>query len=130
MRILLFCSLLISFLYGISQNKNNLNEIATIIRSGNASQIAKFMDNSIEITIGESQKLYSKAQAEQVLERFFDKNNPKQFNLIHKSNVKEGKSKYGIGELITTSNKKFRTYFYVVLKNEKFLIRELNFEEN
>ena len=130
MRILLFCYLLISFLCGISQNKNDLSEIATIIRSGNASQIAKFMDNSIEITIGESQKLYSKAQAEQVLERFFDKNNPKQFNLIHKSNVKEGKSKYGIGELITTSNKKFRTYFYVVLKNEKFLIRELNFEEN
>ena len=130
MRILLFCYLFISFLCGISQNKNDLSEIATIIRSGNASQIAKFMDNSIEITIGESQKLYSKAQAEQVLERFFDKNNPKQFNLIHKSNVKEGKSKYGIGELITTSNKKFRTYFYVVLKNEKFLIRELNFEEN
>ena len=89
MRIILFCYLLISFLCGISQNKNNLNEIATIIRSGNASQIAKFMDNSIEITIGESQKLYSKAQAEQVLERFFDKNNPKQFNLIHKSNVKD-----------------------------------------
>ena len=130
MRILLFCYLLISFLFGISQNKNDLNEIATIIRSGNAAQIAKFMDNSIEITIGESQKIYSKAQAEQVLERFFDKNNPKQFNLIHRSNVKEGKSKYGIGELITTSNKKFRTYFYVVLINEKFLIRELNFEEN
>ena len=130
MRIVLFSYLLISFLYGISQNKNGLNEIATIIRSGNASQIAKFMDSSIEITIGETQKLYSKAQAEQVLERFFEKNNPKQFNLIHRSNVKEGKSKYGIGELHTTANKKFRTYFYVVLKNKKYLIRELNFEEN
>ena len=130
MRIVFFSYLLLIIFNGISQNKNDLNEIATIIRSGNASQIAKFMDNSIEITIGESQKLYSKAQAEQVLERFFDKNNPKQFNLIHRSNVKEGKSKYGIGELYTTTNKKFRTYFYVVLKNEKYLIRELNFEEN
>ena len=130
MRIVFFSYLLLIIFNGISQNKNDLNEIATIIRSGNASQIAKFMDNSIEITIGESQKLYSKAQAEQVLERFFDKNNPKQFNLIHRSNVKEGKSKYGIGELQTTTNKKFRTYFYVVLKNEKYLIRELNFEEN
>ena len=130
MRIVFFSYLLLIIFNGISQNKNDLNEIATIIRSGNASQIAKFMDNSIEITIGESQKLYSKAQAEQVLERFFDKNNPKQFNLIHRSNVKEGKSKYGIGELHTTTNKKFRTYFYVVLKNEKYLIRELNFEEN
>ena len=84
MRIVFFSYLLLIIFNGISQNKNDLNEIATIIRSGNASQIAKFMDNSIEITIGESQKLYSKAQAEQVLERFFDKNSPKQFNLIHK----------------------------------------------
>ena len=112
-----------------AQENSVLEDIGQVIRSGNANHIAKHLDTSIEITIDNEQKLYSKAQAQQVLQYFFEKNTPKQFKLIHKSNVKEGKSKYGIGELYTITNKKFRTYFYVVNKKEKYLIRELNFEE-
>ena len=122
-----FCSLILVNLQG--QSLTPLESIGQLIRLGDSKKIGAYLDKSVEITIENNQKLYSKAQAEQILDRFFEKNTPKQFDLIHKSKVKEGKSEYGIGELYTISNKKYRTYFYIVLVKEHYLIRELNFEQ-
>tara|TARA_B100000683_G_scaffold101009_1_gene99864 strand:+ start:1623 stop:2030 length:408 start_codon:yes stop_codon:yes gene_type:complete len=125
--VFIFCSLILVNIEG--QSISPLESIGQLIRLGDSKKISAHLDKSVEITIENNQKLYSKAQAEQILNRFFEKNTPKQFDIVHKSNVKEGKSKYGIGELYTISNKKYRTYFYIVLVKERYLIRELNFEQ-
>lgn len=108
------CSFIMSF-----------TEIANAIKSGNAAEVAKYFDNTIDITISEKSNAYSKRQAELVLRDFFDTNGVKNFEVIHKS--ENSGSQYCIGNL-TTKNGIFRTTIYIKQKGEKQVIQELRFE--
>ena len=62
--IVLLCSfVLISF-----------TEIVNAIKSGNAKEVAKYFDTTVEITLPGISSSYSKAQAEPVLRDFFNSN--------------------------------------------------------
>ncbi len=106
----------------------NLEEIGTAIQSGNAQNVAKYFDTSIEITISSTEHDYSKAQGEMVLKDFFAHNAPSSFSIIHKGSSKQG-SQYGIGTLVT-NNGKFRTYVYIKQKGNVFYVEELRFEKD
>lgn len=110
-----------SFLVSVS-----FTEIINAIKSGNASQVARFFDTTVEITFPGKSNSYSKSQAELVLRDFFSKNPTKNFQVIHKSDS-EG-SQYCIGNL-ETINGIFRTTIYLKQKGEKQLIQELRFEK-
>lgn len=120
--------LILTILFSTAVFANDIyDKVATAIKSGNAKELAAMFDNSIEITILESEQTYSKAQAEQVVKDFFLKNPPKTFEVIHRGSSNEG-SKYGIGTL-TASGKTFRVYFLVKQKGQVSLIQELRFEK-
>ena len=106
----------------------DFNKISMAIQSGNSRELAKMLDNNIEITILDEEASYSKAQAEMVLESFFDKNKPQSFQIIHKGSSNEG-SKYGIGKLVTV-NGTYRTYIYAKIKDGSYFIQEIRFEED
>ena len=101
-------------------------EIANALKSGNAKEVAKYFDNTIEITLPEKSNSYSKSQAELVLRDFFNTNGVKNFEIIHKS--ENAGSQYCIGNL-TTNNGIFRTTIYMKQKGEKQVIQELRFEQ-
>ena len=107
---------------------NILEQISIAIRSGDADKISEYFDTNVEITILDKEAVYSKAQAKQVLKDFFNKNKPKSFQIVHKGESKDA-AKYGIGTLITTANKSFRTYIYIKQNNSKYYIQELRFEQ-
>lgn len=102
-------------------------EIAGSIRTGNAREVAKYMNNNIDLTIQNQEEVYSKAQAEVVLRDFFSKNPPKTFNLIHQGASKEG-AKYAIGNLTTVNGTSFRVYIFLKHAGQSLLIHELRFE--
>ena len=104
-----------------------LDDIALSLKSGNARELSKHFDSNIEITILDTEDVYSKAQAEVVVKDFFTKNKPTAFELIHQGSSKEG-SKYGIGNM-TTAKGVFRTYVFVKQKGSAYYIQELRFEE-
>ena len=106
----------------------NMENVSAAIKSGNAKEVAKYFDNSIEITILNTERDYSKTQGEMVLKDFFAHNTPTSFNLIHKGSSKQG-SQYGIGTLITNTGK-FRTYVYIKQKGSLFYIEEIRFEKD
>ncbi|MDX2001227.1 MAG: DUF4783 domain-containing protein [Chitinophagales bacterium] len=106
----------------------NLESISMAIQTGNAKEVAKYFDSSVEITVYNSEGVYSKAQAEMVLRDFFSKNPPTAFSLIHKGNSTQG-SQYGIGTL-STSNGNFRAYIYVKQKGTTYFIQEIRFEKS
>ncbi|MEO8567549.1 MAG: DUF4783 domain-containing protein [Ginsengibacter sp.] len=116
-----FVFLSFSFLASVS-----FSEIINAIKSGNASEISKFFDNTVEITFPGKSNSYSKSQAELVLRDFFSKNPAKNFKIIHKSD-NEG-SQYCIGNL-ETINGTFRTTIYLRQKGENQVIQELRFEK-
>lgn len=106
-----------------------LDNISSALQTGNAAQLAAEFDNSVEVTIVDSDDVYSKSQAEMILKKFFNSNAPKSFQFIHQGNSAEG-SHYGIGSYTSVEGKKYRTYVYVKQKGDKFLIQEIRFEND
>jgi hypothetical protein len=103
----------------------SFSEVINAIKSGSASEVAKYFDNTVEITFPKKSNSYSKRQAQLVLRDFFSENEVKDFKVIHQSE-KEG-SEYCIGSL-TTVNGSFRTTIYLKQSGSKKLIQELRFE--
>lgn len=103
-----------------------LDNIAATLQTGNAKELVKYFDSSIDLTILDQENSYSSSQAAMVVQSFFDKNPVKSFQLVHKSTSGDGS--YGIGNLVTTTQT-FRTYFYVKQKSGVALIQELRFEK-
>lgn len=107
---------------------DTLERIGMAIQSGNSKELAKYFDNTVEITIYQGEEVYSKAQAEQVIRDFFNKNNPTSFKIIHKGNSTQG-SQYSIGAL-TTNTGTFRIYIYIKQKGPSYFIQEIRFEND
>ncbi|MEP6583019.1 MAG: DUF4783 domain-containing protein [Ginsengibacter sp.] len=110
-----------SFLMSVS-----FTEIINAIKTGNATEVSKFFDNSVEITLPGKSNSYSKSQAELVLRDFFSKNPTKNFQVIHRSD--NAGSEYCIGNLETT-NGIYRTTIYLRQKGERQVVQELRFEK-
>jgi hypothetical protein len=102
--------------------------ISNAIRNGNSSEISNFFNTNVDLTIGNQEEVYSKAQAEQVLKDFFVKNTPRSFTLIHQGLSKEG-AKYAIGNLTTQQGNNYRTYFFIKQVGRSEFIQELRFEK-
>ncbi|OFX48909.1 MAG: hypothetical protein A2046_07970 [Bacteroidetes bacterium GWA2_30_7] len=101
--------------------------IQTALKSGNSSELAKFFNTNVEMTVINKEDVYSKSQAEIILRDFFSSNSPTDFKMMHKGG-KDG-AKYAIGNLIT-STKTFRVYFLVKNNNKTPYIQQLRIEES
>ncbi len=123
MKILFLSSLLI---FSLSSFRSlSFTEVISAIESGKASEVSRFFDNTVEITLPGKSNSYSKSQAELVLHEFFSSNTIKNFQVIHKSD-NEG-SQYCIGNLNTSSGV-FRATIYMKQKGDKLVVQELRFE--
>jgi len=100
--------------------------ITNALRSGDAVEIAKYMDNVVDITINNNQSTYSRSQAEMVLRNFFSKNKPKNFEVERSGDQTTGH--FNIGLLVTT-NGKYTVYLFLKEKNNDFFLQEIRFEK-
>ena len=114
--VLLFC--LSSFI--------SVDEVVSAIKNGSVSQLSKYLDNTIEITFTDKSNTYSKSQAELVLKDFFNNNEVKGFELMHKGD--NTNAQFLIGTL-ETKNGEYRTTIYMKQKGDKQLLQELRFEK-
>lgn len=103
----------------------SIDEVVTALKNGDAAQIAKHFDNTIEITMPDKSNSYSKNQAEVVLKDFFSTNGVKSFEVNHKG--ENAGSQYCIGTLVT-KNGSFRTTVFMKQKGDKQLLQEIRFE--
>jgi hypothetical protein len=102
-----------------------IDDVIAALKSANATQVSKYFDNTVDITLSEKSNTYSKSQAEVILRNFFNNNTVKGFQILHKGN--NGGSEYCIGNL-TTSNASFRTTIFMKQKGEKQFLQEIRFE--
>ena len=63
---------------------SSIDEVINAMKTGNAPEIARFFDNTVEINMPQKNNSYSKSQAELVLKDFFSTNPVKAFEIIHK----------------------------------------------
>lgn len=103
----------------------SIDEVVNGLKNGDSAQIAKYFDNTVEITMPDKSNSYSKNQAEIILRDFFGNNGVKDFAVIHKG--ENAGSQYCIGTLVT-KNGSFRTTVFMKQKNDKQLLQEIRFE--
>lgn len=100
--------------------------ISLSFKAGNAAELSKFFDGSVELIILEKEDVYSRSQAEQILRKFFSEHKPETFGIIFQGGPEN--SPYAIGSL-QTQEKKYRVYILMKKKNETHLINHLRIEE-
>ncbi|MCB9255890.1 MAG: DUF4783 domain-containing protein [Chitinophagales bacterium] len=116
------------FLFVSGLNAQDFSKIGSALQSGNTSELGKYFDGNVELTILNTEAVYSKSQAEMVIKNFFSSNSPKSYKVVHNGDSGSG-AKYQIGEL-TTSGGVYRTYVYAKEKMGSMLIQEIRIEKN
>jgi hypothetical protein len=123
----IFTFLSVAFLFTLSSFKpvNGLDDVISALRSGNATELAKYIDDNIEITLPDKTDSYSRSQAVAVLQDFFNNNGVKGYELKHKGD--NGGSQFCIGTLQTKSGN-YRTTVFMNTKNGRQMIKEIKFQ--
>lgn len=104
-----------------------LDEVCRAIGSGNVEALAAVMDTEVELSILNTENLYSKQQATAALKKFFGEVNPINFGKVHQGASKSADAEYCIGTL-ATSQGPFKVYVYVAKRDNGVLLQELRFE--
>ncbi len=103
------------------------DEIVQALMSSDAKTISKYFNSSVELIFSESQGVYGKSQAEQILKTFFNNNasaNGKfNYKELHASD--RDNAQYYIGEL-NTGKGLYRVYIY--MKDQR--IHQMRIESN
>jgi hypothetical protein len=102
------------------------DNVADLIRQGNIHELSKLFASNIEIALPGDENVYSKAQAELILDKFFDQNKPRAVKMLHKVNSNPN---YYFGVLIVnTSGGPFRVAYTMKGTNGNFLLIEMRVE--
>ncbi len=121
MKNLMLLLLIIPCLAATSQN---MDSISKALSRGDVESLSTYFDENVEI----DDDFYDKSEAKDVVKKFFSKNPPKSFSLIHQGTSKGEDSKYFIGNLNAGSGT-FRVYVYMKLSGSQPLIQELRFDK-
>lgn len=105
---------------------SSIEEVIAGLKAGNAAEIARFFDNTVEINMPDKSNSYSKSQAELVLKDFFSTNGVKNFTVNHKG--ENAGSQFCIGTLVTKGGS-YRTTVFMKLKGDKQLLQTITFEK-
>jgi hypothetical protein len=102
------------------------DEIIQSLRTGNARLLSGYFNQNVELVVPGSDNVYSKAQAQIIVNDFFSNHSPQSFSVIHQGG-KEG-AQYVIGNLGTRKGA-FRVYFLLKKSDGKDYIHQLRIEK-
>jgi len=98
---------------------SNLDNVIDALKDGKASEIGKYLDENVEITLPDKSNSYSKAQAILILKDFFDNNEVKTFEVKHKGDQNGGQ--FCVGTLQTKSGNYRTTIFMKTMSGKDFI---------
>jgi len=119
---------LIVFLTGVSIGASAQDIFAPMkdaIKTGNAKEVIKFFNASVDMNLDGEVAMYSKAQAEFVLRDFFKKHPSSDFSIVHTGSSKGG-LQFAIGRYVSNADT-FDVVIRVKEVNGSYLIHEINF---
>lgn len=109
------------------KNLTGLEDVISALNAGNATELSKYVDDNIEISLPDHADSYSRAQAVMILRDFFANNGVKKFVVTHKGD--NGGNQFCIGTLQTRAGN-YRTTVFMKTKNGKQLVKEIRFQSN
>ena len=104
---------------------SGLDDVINALRTGNAQELSRYVDDNIEISLPDKSDSYSRAQAVMVLKDFFANNGVTGFEMQFKG--ENGGSQFCVGKLSTRSGS-YRTTVFMKTKDKKQLVKEIRFQ--
>jgi hypothetical protein len=101
--------------------------ISIAIKAGNAAELSKFMNSTIELLLLNKEDFYKKNVAETILKDFFAEYQTKEFTIRHQGAGND--AQYAIGNLKTEKGD-FRVYFLLKKVNQELLIHQIRIESD
>ena len=126
-RALLFVASVI-FALGLQAQDEMKDKVVQSMKTGNAKELASTFIPNIDLTVKEKSDVYSRAQAEQILRKFFNDHPPVDLVVEH-SGVSKFGDKYFIGILRTRSGY-FRVTFFLKKGDEEMQVKQLRIESS
>lgn len=120
----LFCSFLLIATTAF-RPVSGLEDVISALKTGNATELSKYVDDNIEISLPDKGDSYSRAQAVVILQDFFSSNGVKGFVVTHRGD--NGGNQFCIGTLQTRSGN-YRTIVFMKTKNGRQLVKEIRFQ--
>src|SRR5579872_2550873 len=122
-KIALLSLLLILSVPGLAQTI--FSPMKDAVKIGNAKDLAKHFNASIDLNLEGEVNTYSKAQAEFVLRDFFKKHTPSDFSIVHTGSSKGG-LQFAIGKYQSGTDN-YNVLMRVREVSKTFLIHEMSF---
>lgn len=123
--------MMVTLLIGVSliltsyTTQNSIDGVIGALRTGSSSELSRYFDDNVDITLPDKSDSYSKAQAQLIVKDFFGNNGVKGFELRHKGDSPGGH--YCSGTLQTSAGN-FRTNVFMKNKNGKEVLKEIRFQ--
>ena len=105
--------------------QNIFNPMKDAVKSGDAKELVKYFNNSIDLNLEGEVNTYSKAQAEFVIRDFFKKHAPTDFNIVHTGASKAG-LQFAIGKY-SSGTDSYDVLMRVREVEKSYLIHEMSF---
>jgi hypothetical protein len=99
--------------------------ISIAIKAGNAAELSKYMNSTVELLLLDKEDFYKKNVAETILKDFFNEYRTKDFIIRHQGAKND--AQYAIGNL-TTERGAFRVYFLLKKVDQEPLIHQIRIE--
>lgn len=109
----------------LAQNNSVIEQVKESIKAGNAKELAKYLNASVDVTLEGKPNTYSKAQAEFVLRDFFKANPPSEFSIIHQGSSKSGQP-FAIGQY-RSGTSTFRVWMKIKVTGNQSQVQEISF---
>jgi hypothetical protein len=111
-----------------SQDQARIPEgIAIAIKAGNAAELSKYMNSTIELLLLDKEDFYKKPVAETILKDFFTEYQTRDFTIRHQGAKND--AQYAIGNLKTEKGD-FRVYFLLKKVDQELLIHQIRIESD
>jgi hypothetical protein len=99
--------------------------ISLALKAGNAAELSKYMNSTVELLLLDKEDFYKKVVAETILKDFFNEYHTKDFVIRHQGARND--AQYAIGNLETEKGS-FRVYFLLKKVNQELLIHQIRIE--
>jgi len=99
--------------------------ISIAIKAGNAAELSKYMNSTIELLLLNKEDFYKKNVAETILKDFFNEYQTKDFTIRHQGAKND--AQYAIGNLKTEKGD-FRVYFLLKKVDQELLIHQIRID--
>jgi hypothetical protein len=99
--------------------------ISLAIKAGNATELSKYMNSTVELLLLDKEDFYKKNVAETILKDFFNEYHSKGFIIRHQGARND--AQYAIGNLETEKGN-FSVYFLLKKVDQELLIHQIRIE--